>query len=73
MKKYFAAESGWGAPQTKALDSIFPIDGAREAFAEIERIYEAECARDRCALVIGNGGHLNYADLIRDKPGKMWI
>jgi dienelactone hydrolase len=44
-------------------DSIFPIDGTREAFAQIERIYQAAGAGDRCRLVEGPEGHRFYAEL----------
>jgi dienelactone hydrolase len=44
-------------------DSIFPIEGTREAFAQIERIYQAAGAGDRCRLVEGPEGHRFYAEL----------
>jgi len=44
-------------------DSIFPIDGSRDAFAQIERIYQAAGAGDRCRLVEGPEGHRFYAEL----------
>ena len=44
-------------------DSIFPIDGTREAFAQLERIYQAAGAGDRCRLVEGPEGHRFYAEL----------
>lgn len=48
-------------------DSIFPIDGTRAAFDAAKRLYTAAGAPDMCSLVIGDGGHLNYADLIWDE------
>ena len=45
-------------------DSIFPIFGVKKAYQQVQKAY-ALCGRpDRCSLVIGEGGHLNYADLI---------
>jgi hypothetical protein len=46
-----------------ATDPIFPIDGVREAFAAVQAIYTAAGAEDRCALVVGDGGHRFYEDL----------
>lgn len=43
-------------------DIIFPIDATRQAFAELQRIYDAYGAKDRCHLVVGDGGHRFYAD-----------
>ena len=43
-------------------DPIFPIAATRRAFRELKRIYEACGAKDRCHLVVGDGGHRFYAD-----------
>jgi dienelactone hydrolase len=43
-------------------DEIFPIDATRRAFKELQRIYDACGAKDRCHLVVGDGGHRFYAD-----------
>jgi hypothetical protein len=43
-------------------DEIFPIEATRSAFEELQRIYAAFGAQDRCHLVIGSGGHRFYAD-----------
>lgn len=43
-------------------DDIFPIDGTRRAFGELQQIYDAFSARDRCHLVVGTGGHRFYAE-----------
>jgi len=43
-------------------DDIFPIEGARKAFGDLQRIYAASEAADRCHLVEGAGGHRFYAD-----------
>lgn len=42
-------------------DPIFPLEGVREAVDDIQRIYAAAGAPDRCRLVLGNGGHRFYA------------
>jgi len=44
-------------------DEIFPIEGVRETFDTIQRIYEATGDSGRCRLVVGEGGHRFYADL----------
>lgn len=54
-------------------DEIFPIDGTLISYQEIERLYTAAGARKNCALVIGDGGHLNYADLIWQKLHEMGV
>ncbi len=43
-------------------DPIFPIAATRRAFRELQRIYAAAGAKDRCHLVVGNEGHRFYAD-----------
>jgi dienelactone hydrolase len=43
-------------------DEIFPIGATRSAFADLQVIYSAAGAADRCHLVIGKGGHRFYAD-----------
>lgn len=55
------------------LDDIFPIDGTRETFHKIQQIYKAAGAEDNCALVVGEKGHLNYADLLWKQLRKMGI
>ncbi len=45
-------------------DSIFPIDGVAESFAVIQEIYAAAGVPDRCRLLVGEGGHRPYPDLI---------
>ena len=58
---------GLFAPQPVVLvcgaeDPIFPVDGVRRAFADLEKIYRAAGAPDRCHLIVGQGGHRFYAD-----------
>lgn len=43
-------------------DYIFPISGTRKAFADLQGIYRAAGAEDRCYLVVGAGGHRFYAE-----------
>ena len=43
-------------------DDIFPITATRRAFKDLQRIYNACDAGDRCRLVVGEGGHRFYAD-----------
>lgn len=44
-------------------DPIFPDAGVRRVYAEIERLYAAAGAPDRCRLVTGPGEHRFFADL----------
>lgn len=44
-------------------DPIFPDSGVRRVYAEIERLYAAAGAPDRCRLVTGPGEHRFFADL----------
>jgi len=43
-------------------DGIFPLPGVQQAFATIKQVYQAMGAINRCALVIGEGGHRFYPD-----------
>lgn len=43
-------------------DTIFPIEATRKAFRDLERIYEASGAGNRCHLVVGAEGHRFYAE-----------
>ena len=43
-------------------DDIFLLSGAQTCFDTAERLYTAAGAADRCAFVIGEGGHRFYAD-----------
>ena len=56
-----------------AKDDIFPIVGVRKTFDTITAIYKAADAAENCALVVGEGGHLNSADLIWEKLHEMGI
>ena len=54
-------------------DPIFPIEGTLKTFDNIKRLYKAASAEDNCALVIGEQGHLNYADLLWETLHQMGI
>lgn len=41
-------------------DPIFPIEGAREAFATVQKVYEAAGVPENCELYEGPGGHRYY-------------
>ena len=43
-------------------DDIFLLSGAQECFDVARRLYSAAGSADRCAFVIGDGGHRFYAD-----------
>lgn len=43
-------------------DTIFPVDATRRAFSDLQRVYRAAGAGDRCHLIEGAGGHRFYAD-----------
>lgn len=45
-----------------AEDTIFPVDATRRAFSDLQKIYRAAGALDRCHLVVGPAGHRFYAD-----------
>lgn len=74
IRKYFEMGdlAGLIAPRKLVIaagqkDDIFPMEGTKRAFEQIKRIYQAAGAGGNCALVIGEKGHLNYADLIWQK------
>lgn len=80
IRKYFEMGdlAGLIAPRKLVIaagreDDIFPIAGTRRAFAEIQRLYTAAGVPENCALVVGEGGHLNYADLLWDKLHQMGV
>ena len=56
-----------------AESAIFPLEGAKKTFAQIQKLYEAAGAPENCALEIGQGGHLNYADQLWAKLHEMGI
>jgi dienelactone hydrolase len=59
--------SGLIAPRSLVIvagqhDDIFPIEGVRRAYAQVERIYRAAGAQNRCRLIVGDEGHRFYAE-----------
>ena len=54
-------------------DDIFPIAATVRNFEVIKSIYENAGASENCALVIGESGHLNYADELWAKLHEMGI
>ena len=69
IRKYFEMGdiAGLIAPRVLVVaagknDAIFPIESTKECFELIKEIYSATESSEKCALVIGEGGHLNYAD-----------
>ena len=80
IRKYFEMGdlAGLIAPRKLVVaagknDEIFPLPGVKEAYGVIEKAYRAAGAENNCALVIGEGGHLNYADLIWEKLHEMGV
>lgn len=78
IRKYFEMGdlAGLIAPRKLVIaagreDDIFPIAGTQRAYARIQQIYDAAGVPQNCALVIGEGGHLNYADLLWQKLHEM--
>ena len=78
IRKYFEMGdlAGLISPRTLVIaagreDKIFPLSGTQRAFEQVKRMYDAEHAEEKCALVIGEKGHFNYADLIWEKLGEM--
>lgn len=54
------------------LDEIFPIEPTKECFDIIKSVYyKAADAEDKCSLHIGEGGHLNYADLLWERISEL--
>lgn len=74
IRRYFEMSdiSGLIAPRHLVIaagreDPIFPITPTEECFNAIKAIYSSVGCEKKCALLIGEGGHLNYADLLWDK------
>lgn len=55
------------------LDTGFPIEGTLKTYENIARLYKAAGVDENCALVIGEQGHLNYADLLWEKLHEMGL
>lgn len=52
-------------------DRWFPIEGAKKAYEQIEKIYKTQNAENNCAMVIGEGSHRSYPDLVWAQVHKM--
>lgn len=53
------------------LDDIFPIDETKKNYETIKLIYKSLGVPENTSLVIGDKGHLNYADLLWAEIHKM--
>lgn len=78
IRKYFEMGdlAGLIAPRKLVIaagkkDNIFPAEGTQKAFDTIKSLYEHAGVPDSCALVWGDGGHYNYADLLWEKIHEM--
>ena len=78
IRKYFEMGdlAGLIAPRKLVIaagkeDSIFPPEGTLKTFERIQKLYTYAGAPDSCALVWGDGGHYNYADLLWEKIHEM--
>ncbi len=73
---YFVNTYRWDFPTVAALvapkpllvvntdhDPIFPEDGVRRIFAQLEKVYDWYEVRDRLGLVIGQGGHVDTPEI----------
>jgi hypothetical protein len=74
IRKYFEMGDLAGLIAPRALviaagkkDPIFPAEGTEKTFETIQKLYEYAGASSNCALVFGEGGHYNWADLIWEK------
>ena len=54
-------------------DPIFPIEPTKKCFEHIQYIYRCAEVPNNCALVIGDNGHYNYAELLWAKIHQMGI
>jgi dienelactone hydrolase len=80
VRKYFEMGdlAGLIAPRYLVIaagreDDIFPIDGTEEAYRQAFSLYLSAGVPQNCALVIGEGGHLNYADHLWQKLHEMGV
>lgn len=54
-------------------DPGFPIEGTYRSFEKVQKLYEAAGVPENCALVVSEGGHFNYADLLWAKIHAMGV
>lgn len=52
-------------------DTIFPVDGVRDAFETVKKIYKKEGHEDRIKLVVTDKGHWWCEDLVWDNIAEM--
>ncbi len=78
IRKYFEMGdlAGLIAPRKLIIaagveDKIFPKEGTQKTFETIQRLYTYAGVPDACALVWGELGHYNYADLLWEKIHKL--
>ena len=57
--------------ESATMDRWFPIEGAKKAYDEIERIYKAQNVHQNCVMVIGDGPHCTYPQAVWEKIHKM--
>lgn len=80
IRKYFEMGdlAGLIAPRKLVIaagreDPIFPIEGTLKTYENIQRLYKAASVGENCCLLVGDGGHLNYADLLWEQLHKMGL
>ena len=80
IKKYFEMcdLAGLIAPRRLVIaagkmDTGFPLEGTLKAYEVIKKLYEYVGCEDNCALLLGEGGHYNYAELLWPKIHEMGI
>ena len=44
--------------------TFYKADGYYYGFEEIKKLYSYIGSEEKCVLAVGDGGHLNYADLL---------
>ena len=78
IRRYFEMSdiAGLIAPRPLVIaagknDPIFPIGPTEECFSNIQEIYKSVDSIEKCTLLVGDGGHLNYADLLWEKIHEM--
>ena len=78
IRRYFEMSdiAGLIAPRPLVIaagkkDPIFPIAPTEECFSNIQEIYKSVDSIEKCTLLVGDGGHLNYADLLWEKIHEM--
>lgn len=52
-------------------DEWFPLKGAEKAYGEIERIYKALGAEDKCKMLVAEGSHRFFVHVAWDEMLKL--